>query len=294
MLVSMTGFGRAEVTQSNWVVFVEIKSVNARFAEFSFKLPPVISDCENQLRAFLQQKIERGKFTVYVKIENLGGPVLALPELSTEKIAAVRSYLNQICEAAGLESKPSLADIMAFVGEFGVAAEESRTSEELLPLVFRALDEAISALSEQRRREGENLARDLSFRLASMEKDMTTIRALAKDRVPEARARLTERIRQWVSDDSFDANRLEMEIALLADKLDITEELVRLESHFGFFRQAIDAKEATGRKLNFLVQEMHREINTIGSKANNAQISQLTVQMKENLEIVREQIQNIE
>lgn len=294
MLISMTGFGRADIATETYSISTEIKSVNNRFSEFSFKLPNFLADAEPFFRNQLQKRVERGKFSVYVKVELFEQKSLLSNSINDEKLASVVDMLHSVRAKAKISEPVTLRDVLSFFDTFSGSQTNELLHEQVTPAVSKALDSALDALIEQRKREGLNLTRDLENRLETMTRDLDTIEQVCKERVPEARIKMTERIKNLLSDDNFDKDRLELEIAIMADKLDITEEIVRLRSHFEFFEKALHAAEPSGRKLNFLIQEMHREVNTIGSKANHSGISHLTVRMKEAIEIIREQIQNVE
>jgi uncharacterized protein (TIGR00255 family) len=294
MLISMTGFGKADFSNEAYSISAEIKSVNSRFAEFSFRLPSYLADAEPQFRARLQRQVERGKFSVFVKIELADQKSLLAGNIDNDKLQAVVSMLNDVRSKAGVAEPISLRDVLSFYDTFSSGYNNDSLVDTLIPVVGDVLDKAMHNLIEQRKDEGINLTRDLELRLDMMRRDLQTVEEISRERVPEARNRMLERIRTLMADDNFDKSRMELEIAILADKLDITEEIVRLRSHFEFFEKALHSAEPSGRKLNFLVQEMHREVNTIGSKANHAGISHITVRMKEAIEIIREQIQNVE
>ena len=172
-------------------------------------------------------------------------------------------------------------------------ADDEAARAEAWEATSTALDDALAALNTMRALEGGALADELRLRCDRIETHVLAVEARAPTRVGDARTRLAERLAEWLDDDRFDRARLETEMALLADKLDVTEETVRLRSHLAQFRDALDADEAVGRRLNFLSQEFNREINTIGSKANDAEITALSVAMKEDLEKIREQVQNL-
>jgi uncharacterized protein (TIGR00255 family) len=290
----MTGFGKADFSNEAYSISAEIKSVNSRFAEFSFRLPSYLADAEPQFRARLQRQVERGKFSVFVKIDLADQKSLLAGNIDNDKLQAVVSMLNDVRLKAGVAEPISLRDVLSFYDTFSSGYNNDSLVDTLIPIVEDVLDKAMHNLIEQRKDEGINLTRDLELRLDMMRRDLQTVEEISRERVPEARNRMLERIRTLMADDNFDKSRMELEIAILADKLDITEEIVRLRSHFEFFEKALHSAEPSGRKLNFLVQEMHREVNTIGSKANHAGISHITVRMKEAIEIIREQIQNVE
>jgi uncharacterized protein (TIGR00255 family) len=220
----------------------------------------------------------------------------ALPiDLDTEKALAYKKLLERLSSAAQIQEPIRLEHLMQFDDLF-VASEEARdvAADEMWPAVEAALNEAIDALQSMRAQEGKALRSDLADRIDAIEDNLDTIEDRAPERVRERQARLQERLDELVADDRIDPDRLETEIALLADKLDVTEECVRLRSHLEMFREAMDADEPAGRKLKFITQEIHRESNTIGAKANDETISRCAVEIKEEIEKIREQISNVE
>ena len=293
MLVSMTGFGRGESSNNGMTATVEIKSVNSRFSDITIRLPQSLREKETEFREQIQQQIERGKFNVTVKVEKRDTAELDIT-IDPKVIAGYKQLLSSLKEAAGVEEKISLSHYLSFNDVFVSRESDEEEIRQMTVLVHESIKKAVSNLNTMRRQEGEHLANDLKMRLDKIEEILNLIHKRAKERVPEARTRFQDRIQSLINDDNFDNERLELEIAILADKLDITEEIVRLQSHIKFFREAMDSNGTVGRKLNFLIQEMNREINTIGSKANDSDISHHVVDLKEILEKIREQIQNIE
>jgi uncharacterized protein (TIGR00255 family) len=195
---------------------------------------------------------------------------------------------------AGIDEPVSLSHLLNFPELITTVEEAITPGDDTRALLIAASEEAIRQLTDMRRKEGDTLRFDLLQRLGTIEQFLAEVIARAPERVAEARSRMTERLTELFSDDRVDKERLEMEVALLSDRLDVTEECVRLSSHLQMFREAMDSDEPTGRKLNFITQEVNREVNTIGSKANDARVARLAVEMKEELEKIREQVQNIE
>jgi len=293
MLVSMTGFGRGESSNNGITATVEIKSVNSRFSDITIRLPQNLRDKETEFRELIQKQIERGKFNVTVKVEKQNGAELDIT-IDPKVVTGYKQLLDSLKDSAGIDESVSLSHYLAFNDIFVSRESDEEEIRIMTDLARNAINEAVSNLNTMRRQEGKHLANDLKMRLDIIEKKLKLIEERAKERVPEARTRFQDRIQNLINDDNFDNERLELEIAILADKLDITEEIVRLQSHIKFFREAMDLNGTVGRKLNFLIQEMNREINTIGSKANDSDISHYVVDLKEILEKIREQIQNIE
>ena len=293
MIASMTGFGRAEVTKQGISAMVEVRSVNSRFLEVGTRLPRSLAQREKDVKDVVRARLNRGSLNVTVKVEkNLNGT--APLKVNTSAAKSYFRLLNDLRKAVKLKEKVKLEHLLNF-SEVLEAGEEPGSDEQEWRVVEEALQEALKQLDEMRRKEGQELSKDLEKRVRWMDETINQIEKMSADRVPEEKKRLQERITQLLADKSvIDQNRLELEIALLADKLDVTEECVRYRSHNKFFLEALKGKESAGRKLNFLVQEMNREANTIGSKANEAALAHVVVKLKEELEKIREQLQNLE
>jgi uncharacterized protein (TIGR00255 family) len=289
----MTGFGRAEVTSKGIAATVEVRGVNSRFLEVSARLPRTLSRRDNDVKEIVRSYASRGKVSIVVTLESDTDGAVPL----TINVEAARTYhklLNQLRKAVRLQEKVRLSHLLQFSDIFETV-EETRDDEREWKVAEQALHAAMKDFNRMRQDEGGELAKDLAKRIEWMGETVRSIESLSKDRIPEERKRLQERVAQLIGDASvLDQNRLELEIALLSDKLDVTEECVRYQSHNKFFLEAMANHESSGRRLNFLVQEMNREINTIGSKSNDATIAHLVVRLKEELERIREQLQNIE
>jgi uncharacterized protein (TIGR00255 family) len=292
MIASMTGFGRGEAKGDGVTITVELRSVNSRFLEVTSRLPRSMSLRENDIKELLRKKISRGKVTLVATIDRENESALAL----RVNVPAARAYmklLNQLRTTARLREKVRLEHLLQFSEV--IESENAENADEHEWKVFQeALDAAMRQIETMRCDEGGELEADLRSRIALIERSLDTITALSKEQVPQERLRLRERISQILGVEPVDEGRLEMELALLADRLDVTEECVRFRSHNKFFLAALQGTEPAGRKLNFLVQEMNREANTIGSKSSATEIAHLVVSIKEELERIREQIQNIE
>lgn len=293
MIVSMTGFGRGEVSENGISLTVEMKSVNSRYLDISMRLPQAVQEKELEIKELIQQQVSRGKFNVSVRMDrsDTGEPDITFnPKL----VRGYRKLLNDLRKEADVEQPVSLEMLMQFSDIFTSREEDPETVETIRRLTLEGVKQALDQLAVMRRQEGSQLQNDLRGRADDIDRLLEEISRLTEGRAPEAREKLMERIRSLTGDESLNEERLEMEVAVLVDKMDITEEIVRLQAHLKFFREALEQEEAVGRRLNFLSQEMNREINTIGSKANSAEISRCVVQAKENLEQIREQVQNVE
>ena len=287
----MTGFGRGTARLDDAEATVEVRTVNGRYAEVTVRGLGDLAEHEAAVSGRVKESIERGNATVHVSVERTGGAAAAL-RVDAEAARALGALLREAAEAAGLGAEAvTIADVVR-LGDVLVPAPTDDDGAAW-GAVESALAEALDRLEAMRRAEGAALHDDLAARAAAIEAAVEQVEARAPERLAEARARLGEKLADLIADDRLDAGRLEAEAVLLADKLDVTEETVRLRSHLGQFREALDAPEAVGRRLNFLAQEIGREINTIGSKANDADITRLAVTMKEELEKIREQVQNV-
>lgn len=292
MANSMTGFGRASLLRDGRELMVELKSVNHRYLDLGFRMPRHISFLEDEIRRLLSLKLTRGHVDVYVSYRNtredsktvtvdetLMGAYLTAAASCAERYG----IKNDLTISAALRL-PEVTDV--------VNAEEDRPA--LVALLGDVLDIACGELIEMRRIEGERLCRDLLARLDTILSLRERIAERAPSVVEDYRAKLNERIAAVLLPDEIDAARLATEVALFADRANIDEELVRLGSHISAARELLSSADAVGRRLDFIVQEMNREFNTIGSKANDKTITALVIDGKAELEKIREQVQNLE
>lgn len=293
MIQSMTGYGRGECSKKNITAIVELRSVNSRFFEFSSRLPRSLTLRENEIKEIIRSKLARGKISLTAAMQSETNGKLPL-KVNTPAAKSYYKLLNQLRTSLKLKETVKLEHVLRFSEVLEGGIDEEGVSEEWV--VFEeSLQLAVKDLQTMRANEGREISKDMIARVEHIQKDLVRIEATSKQRIPEERTRLHERIMQLVSDKNVvDSQRLELEIALLADKLDVTEECVRFRSHNKFFLDALQNDDAAGRKLNFLIQEMNREANTIGSKSNDTEIAHLVVSIKEELEKIREQLQNIE
>ena len=292
MIKSMTGYGKGESLHEGGRFIVELRCVNHRYGEVTVKLPRALMQFENEIKKRVAERLVRGKIDVFIQVENavaLGVPTANLP--------LARGYLkafNSIKDALGLEGEVKLSLIASQRDVVTVAAEAEASLEEMPAELTAALEEALRRVDEMRLFEGESLFADFKKRREVLAQLIGRVAARSPMVVAEYAERLKERISQLLSDGALPEERLALEVAILADKCDITEELVRLESHLRQFDETLTRDEQVGRKLDFLLQEINREVNTIGSKANDAQIASVVVELKAELEKIREQVQNIE
>ncbi|WP_020059207.1 YicC/YloC family endoribonuclease [Bacillus sp. 123MFChir2] len=291
MISSMTGFGRAKVESDAFQITVEMKSVNHRFLEMNIRLPKQMMVFEDKIRKLIAEQLGRGRIEVSIIVEGEG--------LVERKLRVDWSLLEQykliMEEAKGkfqLQDSITLQQLIA-MPEVTAIEEVENVNEAFEHSLYEAVRRAASMLKTMRDGEGERLHKDLEHRLQGIYTCVRSIVPYAPSVIQKYRERLENRLKE-LHNQELEEQRLLTEIAVFADRCDIHEELVRLQSHLEQFQETLQSKEPIGRKLDFIVQEMHREINTIGSKANDLTISKYVVEMKNNLEKIREQVQNIE
>lgn len=292
MVCSMTGFGRGTAEVDGISATVELRSVNKRFFETSIRMPGALAARETDVQRRLKRSFERGRISAQAQVEGADEEMLPI-EVDPEAAHAYKRLLEDLRTHARLDDQVSLQHMLQF-SEVFTSVDRETSTEASWPAVREALEEAIADLQTMRAEEGQALLAELEAHLATLETELRSAETRAPIRVDEARAKLHERLADLLEETRVNPERLETELAILADKLDVTEECVRLDSHLQLFREALAGDEAVGRKLNFIVQEMHREVNTIGSKANDTALSHGAVRMKEAIEKIREQVQNVE
>ena len=291
---SMTGYGRGECAQDGFKVTVELSSVNRKQAEVSVTLPREMEMLETQIRDAIHRAVARGRVNARVSLHAAESKLSARKHINEPLAKAYAAEFARLAKALKISGEVTLDQVLRAPGVFQTD-EDLAEAEDLWPAVEKALTQALAALLKMREREGAHLAKDLTARIAVMRAAVDKIQKQAPTTAENYRQNLLERIRAAGIDNlAPNDERLLKEIALFADRSDITEELTRLQSHFQQFADCGKAKEPVGRTLDFLAQEMNREINTIGSKANDAVISREVVTLKAELEKFREQAQNVE
>ena len=286
----MTGFGTGRAEAEGLRVRAVLRSVNGRYLDLSVRCPGPLQELEPRVRERLQGRLTRGKVTGTIECEETADST-GLPELDAEVAERYLSELDRLGRMAGLAP----AGLEAVARMPGVFRSGSRgpAPEQLEELVAEALDQALSELEQMRRAEGEVLAADLRTRLAAIARLTDDIDRLAAEGREEVRQRLREKVEALLEPGAVDEDRLATEVVLIAERSDITEEIVRLRSHLHRFLETIDQGGEVGRRLNFLLQEMHREINTLSSKSAASGIIHRAVAAKEEVERLREQVQNL-
>ncbi|MHB8946097.1 MAG: YicC/YloC family endoribonuclease [Bacillota bacterium] len=292
MIRSMTGYGRGEVSTTQRKATVEVRSVNHRFSEVVIRMPKELSPLEERIRNLVQAKVSRGRVDVLIMREDSRGK---RRKVEVDKDLAVSYYegLKELQEALGLKAETGL-DLIARLPDVFLLTEVPEDLEEIWRGLSVAVDRALDTMLAMREREGERLRADLMERLRVIEDYAAAIEARSPQVVEEYRRRLTDRVKEILPGVSVDEGRLTTEIVLFAERSSITEEIVRLRSHLAQMREGLGQSEAVGRRLDFLLQEMNREINTIGSKSADSDIAKAVIDVKSELEKIREQVQNIE
>lgn len=293
MLSSMTGFGKAEVKQNGIFVSVEMKSLNSRFLEVITKLPKILQPKEFEIRELIRQKVSRGKITVSIDIEI--DPIYLMPfKINFDFVSHVVKLLKEIKRKTKVKGEIKLEHLLMF-REIFESNSMDNISDEHWEVVKKAIDEALDKLVLARRKEGIEISRDIENRINLISDNLEKILTLSEGSLKSKQSILKQRIEEVFKDVEFDKSRLEAELVWLANKIDVTEECVRLKSHIKFFIETLKGDDvAVGRRLNFLLQEMLRETTTIGAKIEDAQITYLVVAIKEEIEKIREQLQNVE
>ncbi len=292
MIKSMTGFGRCEVTEGDRKYTVEMKSVNHRYLDASIKMPKKLSFFESSIRNELKNYVQRGKIDIFITYEDFSESNVCI-KYNKDIAAEYLEYLRTMSEDFGLDNDIRVSTLSRYPEVFSME-EQTIDGEEIWKGLAKAIQGAARGLEETRIREGHNLAGDLTAKLDGMLEHVAFIEERSPQIIEEYRKKLDERIRELLGDASVDETRLLTEVTIFADKVCVDEEIVRLKSHIETMKQALRDGGGIGRKLDFIAQEMNREANTILSKANDLAISNRGIDLKTEIEKVREQIQNIE
>ncbi|MCH9030689.1 MAG: YicC family protein [candidate division Zixibacteria bacterium] len=291
-MLSMTGFGRSEVKAKNSIYTIEVSSLNSRFLEISFRLPRHLSAVEHSMREILRNQISRGKVTVVVAVRGgESGPVECAfnEEVADFYVKRLRTYQKK----RSLGGEVTISDLMSITEIFQNNLERG-DDPKLQGFILKGLKHAVADMLKTRQAEGKHLAADMVKRLKIIETKIAKIVKLSKMSVSRYRTKLRNRIARLLEGIDVNGNRLEEEIAIMADRTEITEEVIRLGAHLDSFRKNLKSNKPIGKRLNFLLQEFNRETNTIGSKSIEANIAQEVIQVKEEIEKIREQVQNVE
>lgn len=292
MIKSMTGFGLATQTDNQSTVTVEVKSLNSKFQDFSIRVPKLLADFELEWRNLVSEKLERGKVTVSIDYQKVGKPEIK----QSYNAELFQAYYNELKKMAS--SVSANADAQIFQLALNSPDVIQNSSREELPTdererIKQTVVKAIELCDKFRKEEGTALESKIKSNVETIRACLLEVEKLDPGRVEKIRNRLSNGVAEYVAQDKIDQNRLEQEIIFYIEKLDINEEKVRLKTHLDYFLKMMDAQESNGKKLGFIAQEIGREINTIGSKANDADIQKQVVLMKEELEKIKEQLNNV-
>lgn len=291
MIKSMTGFGRGEASQDNITFSVDIKTVNHRYSDISVRLPRMVSPLEEKIREYMGSKLNRGKIDIYINYDSFGQDTKV--KLDTNLASAYIDSLSILKQQFGIKDDISLSLITKFPDILKLETEE-KDLDFLWSVLYSAIEQAVESLVEMRSREGERLCKDMLEKLDSINTTIDQIKAKSPELVEVYKNKLYDKIKEMTKDIQLDENRLLTEVAIYADKSSIDEEIVRLKSHIEEFKKTLNVQGTIGKKLDFIVQEMNREVNTIGSKASDLGVVNNVIAMKTEIEKIREQVQNIE
>jgi len=287
----MTGFGQGEASNRHGRVAVEIRTVNHRYFDLSIKMPRSLSHREHEVKDLLKNKIRRGRVSITVTAES------EQPDYDVKiNLPLVEQYVNQLQKFASKHSMAANLDIntLATLPEVFHLQEQDRQGDDLWPLVLRSLKQAITSCSKMRQDEGKALESDIRSRIVAVNRLVKKVEKRAPKVVARHSTALKERVDKIMKGSRVDRDRLITEVALLSDRLDFTEEVIRLKSHMAQIKAAMDSGGAVAKKLTYLLQEVHRESTTIASKASDAEVVEHMVSLKEESERLREQVQNLE
>jgi uncharacterized protein (TIGR00255 family) len=291
MIKSMTGFGLATSNNGEFNISVEVRSLNSKFLDLSLRMPRLISEKEVEIRNIISDKLERGKVTLAVELTSTGKQELKI-RYNEDLFIAYYSELKRLADKT-MASYDGLFELALNSPEVAQNQSKDELPPPLWEAISKSLAQAISLCDQFRATEGKSIEKKLAEYIASIETALKFIEGLDGARVEKIRSRIKGSITEFFGNEGFDANRLEQEIIFYIEKLDISEEVVRLRTHLEYFMKMLSEAQSNGKKLGFLAQEIGREINTIGSKANDAAMQKHVVQMKDELEKIKEQLNNV-
>ncbi len=290
MILSMTGFGKAVATASNKKITVEIKSLNSKQLDISSRIPPAFREKDLELRNMIAAELVRGKVDFQIYFESIG--IETTVSLNIPLMAAYKAQVEEMARQLGLAWPDDWYSVLLRFPETVKSELPAALTEEESNALFSASAEAIEALMQFRRKEGKKLEEFFREKIKNIRELLSSVDPFEKERVAKIRARLEENLSK-IDSVSFDKNRLEQELIFYIEKLDINEEKQRLSQHLNYFIETLETGNGQGKKLGFISQEMGREINTLGSKSNNADMQKIVVKMKDELEQIKEQVLNV-
>lgn len=291
MIKSMTGFGRSNLQENLREYQVEIKSVNHKYIDINIRMPRSISYLEDEIRKMIASKIKRGKVDVFITFDNYSDEGKSI-KINKDIAKVYIQNLKELAEEEKIGANIEVTDITKLPDVLVINNNEDE--EQIRQELSKAVDNAVEKLIEMRKIEGEKMAQDMERRIEIVNDKMKEISKLSTGLIEEYIVKLETRIKELLKTDEIDQTRLAQEVVIYADKCSVQEEITRLDSHISQFKDLINENKAVGKKLDFIIQEMNRETNTIGSKANNLEITNRVIDIKTELEDIREQIQNIE
>lgn len=292
MIKSMTGFGRGESRFKDGQIAIEVKTVNHKFFDATLKIPESLSIFEDRIKEVLQKRIKRGKANLNLVHY---GPASKYERVNINKSAAKNYYaeLSKLKKYLGLKDEIAMEDILVLPGVLDCEVVE-KSLTRLWPKIKEALDRTLERLASEKELEGRSIYRDITKRIRAIEHMLSLVKSRAHLNIEEYRRRFAERIKDLTNGREVDMGRLEMEVAIYAKNSDISEEITRLGNHLANLKKTISGNGETGKKLDFIAQELHREINTVGSKSSDFKISKNVIEIKSEIEKIREQAKNVE
>lgn len=291
MIYSMTGYGKGSSSKNNISAEVEVKSVNSRFFEIFLKLPSILSTYDYEIREFIKTRVQRGKLNVVIHFKK-DGVENGLLSVDENKLLNQIGLVKKVKKISGIKEDIKLDHLLS--GKDIFTMPEAELSKAEFEIIKSALNKAIDRLILMKKKEGAELSKDFTSRIEKINKKVSEIEKEYRKSIDDYYGKLKQRITELTNNVEINEDRLNLELALIADRADITEECVRLRSHLKFFKESLKDEKEPGKKLNFLCQEMNRETNTISSKSISTSIIHASVLIKEEIEKIREQIQNIE
>lgn len=292
MLRSMTGFGKTDVNAGKKKVLIEIRTLNSKSLDLNLKIPTLYREKENEIRNIIGNSLQRGKVDLNISIESIGAA--DTPAINRE---VVKDYFNQFSSLAG-EIGITIADpvqiyLSALRMPESLKSSSEKPDEEEWSMILNGITDTLEQVNDFRIQEGKILTKDLKDRIQLINKLLTQVDVFEKARIEKIRDRIQKQLAETLKNQEYDKNRLEQELIYYIEKLDITEEKVRLKNHCEYFMEIMHEENAPGKKLGFVSQEIGREINTLGSKANDSEIQKIVVEMKDELEKIKEQLMNV-
>ncbi len=290
MIKSTTGYGKAHCQLSNKDVSIEVRSLNGKNLDINLKIPPAYKDKDQIIRSLLAGELQRGKIELLINVDNLGSdvPYVLNKALFEKYFTEVSDLSNDLGAPVSTELIPAILRLPEVIQQ-----ENVTTNEEEWTTVLETIKEALELANTYRASEGAHLREDFNNRIHNISNLLKKIEPLEAKRIDAVKQKMRKALDALKEDNSYDPNRFEQELIYYLEKMDITEEKVRLQKHLDYFSDTLEAEESSGKKLGFISQEMGREINTIGSKANDADIQKIVVEMKDELEKIKEQLMNI-